>query len=150
MGHWSHPLLLYLVLDVSLFFICFFGKPGVWSEGFMLAKQELCYLSHTSNPFYSGYFGDGILWTIYLGYPWTMILSSQAARVTGVSYWHPLICLFMSVVFILWNWVHQHSMHIYTYNCCIFLKLLPLLICSNLLYPFWLILSWGMLCWIYI
>jgi hypothetical protein len=27
----------------------------------MLAKQALYCLSHTSNPFYSGYFGDGVL-----------------------------------------------------------------------------------------
>jgi hypothetical protein len=31
-------------------------------------------LNHTSSPFCSGYFGDGVSWTICLGWPWTAVL----------------------------------------------------------------------------
>jgi hypothetical protein len=39
------------------------------SGGFMLAKQTLCCLSHTSSPFCSGYFGDGVSQIICQGWP---------------------------------------------------------------------------------
>jgi hypothetical protein len=54
----------------------------------MLAKQELYCLIHNSSPFYPGYFGDGVLQTIYPGWPGTEILlvsASQVARITGMS-----------------------------------------------------------------
>jgi hypothetical protein len=35
------------------------GSTGVWTQGFTLTKQKFYHLSHTSSPFYSGYFGDG-------------------------------------------------------------------------------------------
>jgi hypothetical protein len=53
----------------------------------MLAKQVFYCLSHTSIPFYSGYFGGGILKTIPLGWPRTIIFLisvPQIARITGV------------------------------------------------------------------
>jgi hypothetical protein len=38
----------------------FFGGTGVWTQGFMLAKQMVFYsLSRTSSQFCSDYFGDG-------------------------------------------------------------------------------------------
>jgi hypothetical protein len=37
----------------------FFGGIWVLTQGFMVAKQALCCLSHTCSPFCSGYFGDG-------------------------------------------------------------------------------------------
>jgi hypothetical protein len=43
----------------------------VWTQDFVLSKQVLYHLSRTSNPFCSGYFEDGISWTICLGWPWT-------------------------------------------------------------------------------
>jgi hypothetical protein len=41
----------------------------------------------TSSVFCSSYFGDGISWTICLGWSWTLfflILASQVARITGM------------------------------------------------------------------
>jgi hypothetical protein len=62
-----------------------------WDWGFVLAKQVLYCLNHDFRPFCSGYFGDGILRTVCLGWPQTAILlisNSQIARITGVSLWH--------------------------------------------------------------
>jgi hypothetical protein len=59
------------------------------TQGFMLAKQVLYHLSHTSSPFWSGYFRDGVSLTIFPGWPGTSILpisASQIARITGVSH----------------------------------------------------------------
>jgi hypothetical protein len=69
----------------------------VWlGFGFTLTKQALImqapyHLSHTSSSFCCGYFGDGILQTISLGWTQTVILTSasQVARITGVSHQHP-------------------------------------------------------------
>jgi hypothetical protein len=58
---------------------------------FTLAKQALYPLSHSSSPFCSGYFGDGILQTVCLGWlPASILLisASQAARITGMSHLH--------------------------------------------------------------
>jgi hypothetical protein len=41
---------------ISFFF--FFDGTRVWTQGFVLAKQMLYCLSHSSSPFFSGYFGD--------------------------------------------------------------------------------------------
>jgi hypothetical protein len=56
----------------------------------MFAKQVLYRLSHTSSPFCSGYFEDGISRTIWQGWFQTTILSSafQVARITGMSHQH--------------------------------------------------------------
>jgi hypothetical protein len=51
--------------------------------------QALYCLSHTSSSFCSGYFRDGVLQTICLGWPQTTILlisASQALRIIGVSH----------------------------------------------------------------
>jgi hypothetical protein len=54
-----------------------------------LQKHVLYHLSHTSSPFCYGWVGDGVLWTICLGWPWTSILisASQIARIIGVNHW---------------------------------------------------------------
>jgi hypothetical protein len=57
-----------------LFIFCFIGS-GVWTQGFMLAKQVL----YTSSWFCSGYFG--LSWTICLGWSWTSILPISAFQV---------------------------------------------------------------------
>jgi hypothetical protein len=44
----------------SLFFFC---GTGDWTQGFTLAKQVFCLLSHTSNPLFSGCFEDWCLET---------------------------------------------------------------------------------------
>jgi hypothetical protein len=38
----------------------------------------------TSNPFCSDYFEDGVLWTLCLGWPWTMILLISASQVAKI------------------------------------------------------------------
>jgi hypothetical protein len=45
----------------------------------------LYHLSHTSSPFCSSYFGDGVLWTICLGWPQT--LWSQPPQELGLQTW---------------------------------------------------------------
>jgi hypothetical protein len=50
------------------------------------------------HPAWSGYFEDGVSWTICLGWPWTVILpisASQVAKITGVSH----LCLIRTWVF---------------------------------------------------
>jgi hypothetical protein len=71
---------------------CFFWWGWIWTQGFTFAKQVLYHLSHTSSPFCFSYFGDGVLWTICMGWPQTAILpisDSQVARITGVNHWCP-------------------------------------------------------------
>jgi hypothetical protein len=56
--------------------------------GFELKETLFC-LKHASSPFCSSYFGDGVLRSIFLGWPGTSILpisASQVARITGVSH----------------------------------------------------------------
>jgi hypothetical protein len=82
---------------VFCLFVCLFYGTG--------AKHMLCSLSHTSVPFFSGYFGETVLGTICLGWPPTLIFliaAFQVARITIVSHqllatisvcrWHDLIC----------------------------------------------------------
>jgi hypothetical protein len=71
-------------------FVCFWQDWGLKS-GFMLTQQTLYCLSHTSSPFSSGYFEDGISQTICLGWPRTAILlvsASQVARIPDISHQH--------------------------------------------------------------
>jgi hypothetical protein len=61
-----------------------------WDGGFELRALGLQSrrLSHTFSPFCSGYFGDGISQTIWLGWPQILLLlisASQVARITGLS-----------------------------------------------------------------
>jgi hypothetical protein len=74
--------------------VCFggggrFGHTGVYSsQGFMLAKQVFCHLSHSSIPFCPSYCGDGVSWSVCLDWPqtWILLISfSQLARIIGVS-----------------------------------------------------------------
>jgi hypothetical protein len=72
-------------------FICYFFIWWDWSlnSGLHTWKQVLYHLNHTSSPFCSGYFGDGVLWTICPGWPPTIILlisAFQVARITGMSH----------------------------------------------------------------
>jgi hypothetical protein len=70
----------------------FFGVlVGLGAQGFILAKQVLYHLSHTSSPFCSGYFEDGVSGTICLGWPQAVILlisASQVARTISMSHRH--------------------------------------------------------------
>jgi hypothetical protein len=93
-----------MLLVYTFFF--FFGGTGVWTQGFVLAKQVLekqvlYYLSHISSLFCSGYLGDGFSQTICLGWPWTTILpisASQVIRITGMSYWCSAIYILFIII----------------------------------------------------
>jgi hypothetical protein len=74
----------------------------------VLAKQAHYCLSHTSIPFCSGYFGDGILQTVCLDWARISILlisASQVARIIGVShltqlgwhFFHLYLCSLLSI-----------------------------------------------------
>jgi hypothetical protein len=83
-------------LSSFFFFFFFFFLEWVWSFGLrascVRAKQALYHLIHVSNPFCSGYFGDGVSRTICPGWPQTEILqisASQVVRITSVSHWCP-------------------------------------------------------------
>jgi hypothetical protein len=66
-----------LLIAFSLF-VCFV-RTGVWTQDFVLAKQEFNHLSHNSSPFCSGYFRDGVSRTICPGWPWTKALLISAS-----------------------------------------------------------------------
>jgi hypothetical protein len=100
---YRHELLCLAFLIIYLFI---FAGTGVWTQVFETAKQvltKLYCLSHTSSPFCSSYFGDGVSWTICPDWLWTSILPSlatQVARITGLSYhawfawfFKPSICI---------------------------------------------------------
>jgi hypothetical protein len=90
------PLINWIIYSFDVSF--FFKWDWVWTQSFVLAKQVLYYLSHTSSPFYSGYFGDGSL-TNYLPRLASnldpMISASQLAKFIGVSHW----CLAWYLIF---------------------------------------------------
>jgi hypothetical protein len=77
--------LLWDSVSMCPFLLILFFSWGDGVQGF-----ELYHLRLTFSLFHSGYFRDGVLWTIYLGLPWIAILSisaSQVAKITGVSHW---------------------------------------------------------------
>jgi hypothetical protein len=86
---------------------------GGWAGlEFELTKQALYHLSLISSPFCSGYFEDGVLQSINLGWPWTAILpisASQVARITGRRHKCPAAAwIFKSlfnVIFVGFIWV---------------------------------------------
>jgi hypothetical protein len=85
---WNDPPLRNVLFFFSSFlpsFLILIGGTGVWTQGFALGKQVLDCLSHSSSPFLSGYFGDGVSWTICLHWPWTQILSISASQVTKIT-----------------------------------------------------------------
>jgi hypothetical protein len=49
----------------------------------MLAKQVQYLFSHSSSSFFSGYFGDGVLKTIVMGWPQITILLILASQVAS-------------------------------------------------------------------
>jgi hypothetical protein len=64
------------------------GGTGVWTQN---TKQAIYFLSYTSSPFCSGYFGDGNFANYISGLALNCdlpISASQVARITGVSHWH--------------------------------------------------------------
>jgi hypothetical protein len=85
---------------------------GFWTQGFVLAKQALCSSSHTSSSFCSGYFGNGMSWTICSGWPWATILlisASQVARIIGVSHQCPAAAKFFFFCLFIYLFVLRQS-----------------------------------------
>jgi hypothetical protein len=57
----SQLMIYFCDIDIlKIFFVCGCGI-GILTQGFVFATQVLYCLSHTSSPFYSGYFGDKVL-----------------------------------------------------------------------------------------
>jgi hypothetical protein len=71
-------------------------------------------LSHTFSPFCSGYFGDGILWTICPGWLRTSRLPNSSSKVAiGVNHKRPadlfifnifLVVLLFIYLYFRWHW----------------------------------------------
>jgi hypothetical protein len=61
--HCSPAQILKEITRLLLFFLFYFsfGSTRVRTQGFALAEQVLYFLSHTSSPFFYGYFGDRVL-----------------------------------------------------------------------------------------
>jgi hypothetical protein len=73
-------------LDSFFFFFLWDWDLNFWTQGFSLAKQALCCMSHTSSPFCFGYFADGAGGlSICLGWPWTVILPISASQVARLQ-----------------------------------------------------------------
>jgi hypothetical protein len=79
-------------LCIFLLVNLFFGGTRVWTLGFMFAKLALNHLRHIFSPFCCGYFGDGVLWTICLGWPGTMILLISAC-IWGLCQMYKCVCV---------------------------------------------------------
>jgi hypothetical protein len=75
----------------SYWFIYFWWYRGL-NSGLCTCKAGTLPLEpQLQSKFFSGYFGDGVFWTISLSWPWTAILiisSPQEARIAGMSYQH--------------------------------------------------------------
>jgi hypothetical protein len=56
----SHSFLHILLVFLSLCFFLSFGSTGVWTQGFVLARWSLYYLSHTPSPFCFIYFSGRV------------------------------------------------------------------------------------------
>jgi hypothetical protein len=54
--------------------LLFFWWDWDLNSGLWPFKAGAIPLEYTSSPFCPGYFGDGVSWTICLGWPWTLIL----------------------------------------------------------------------------
>jgi hypothetical protein len=78
------------LLAFGLSFLSLLDSTGFWTQGSMLAKEVFLHLSHTSNPFCSGYLWYGVSQSICLTWPFTVILlisSSQVVRITGITFY---------------------------------------------------------------
>jgi hypothetical protein len=87
--------------------MCVCERETGLSLGFHSCKADILPLEpHTSSPLCSGYFGDGVSWTICLGWPWTEILlisvSQVARRVTGAWLQH-ILFLLISILLLYWG-----------------------------------------------
>jgi hypothetical protein len=71
---------------------------GIWTQDFKLTNQVLYFVSHTS--IHSDDFGNGVLLTVFLCWPWSSQSQPHAARITGVSCWH------LDEIFLPFWWVH--------------------------------------------
>jgi hypothetical protein len=74
------PLLITLHTEID-----FFDEMGL-TQDFTFAKQAVYLLSHTYNPFCSGYLGDGgVSQSVCLAWPQNKIFSSQSPKLLGLQ-----------------------------------------------------------------
>jgi hypothetical protein len=111
--HW-YPLETRPVLHLCYSFLYVCGT-GVWTHVFMLAKQALNLLSHTSSPFCSGYFGDGVSRTVCPGWPLTDPPDVSLPKL-GLQAWltsaRLLLFIFITFFFVcVWNWGLNSGFH---------------------------------------
>jgi hypothetical protein len=71
------------------YFFSFFWWDWVLNSELHVCKAGTLLLEPVLQPIFSGHFGDGVLQTICLGWPQTMILPISA-RITGMSHPHPV------------------------------------------------------------
>jgi hypothetical protein len=67
----------------------FFGSTGDWAQDLQLARQMLCYSSHTVNPFSVGYFWDRVLLYGQGGLDWDPLFCRMGSQehTTMPSHW---------------------------------------------------------------
>jgi hypothetical protein len=90
-----------LLPDSSHLFIFFW-----WDWGLNSRLHTFYHLNPNSSSFCSGYFVDGVSWTICLGWLWTPIFpvsASQVVRITGICHWCPVRQLTFLKVFTYWG-----------------------------------------------
>jgi hypothetical protein len=76
---------------ISITIVFFFLVGLVSPQGFVLAKQALYCLSHTSSPFFRWLFWIEVPLTICLSWPQTTVLpisASQVSRITSERHWY--------------------------------------------------------------
>jgi hypothetical protein len=85
LSHWS-PFFSQIVPLLFSYLFFFFGCIGVSTQGFVLSRQVLYCLSHTSNSFCSVYLGDRIL--LFFQPAWTTILLLTFPAIIGMTGMH--------------------------------------------------------------
>jgi hypothetical protein len=106
--------LLSIFLSMTIFFL--------WTLGLMFAGQVLYHLSHSVSPFCVGYFQDRVSWTISWDWPQTkilLILSSQVARITGLSCWLLAILFYLFIIYLFGHIVLDSTLQLTTFWCSI-------------------------------
>jgi hypothetical protein len=96
-------------VNLSSFFFFFFF---LWDWGLNLGLCKTGTLLFEPHLQSVGYFGNGVLRTIFVGWPGTVILlisTFQVVRITGVSHWcpasKPLLYRVISLFWQYWGWI---------------------------------------------
>jgi hypothetical protein len=90
LGYWSYQKFWFIWLSIYLF---------IWWDWGLNSGLRICKAG-------SGYFGDGVLWTICLGWPWTaslLIIVSRVARITDMSHNRNFMIIHFFLVPLFWK-----------------------------------------------